>query len=170
MVQALLCRPTSGDVNVKADSAQVHSHLHLLTIMLRMRMVGGWVQYARPEPFNKVRDAIAFGFVDGYCTMESAIVQERAAAHLRLAKQDSQLQEGLGVVVCIEEREAAGEKCQEDDAGGPDVQGGRLILTFQENLGSAETTSSGSICSNPRSGVVLSQSYPVDLSRWAHDT
>ena len=49
-------------------------------------------------------------------------MQGGAALHLAAAEDGRDLGERLGVVVRVEEREAAREEAQEDDAGRPDVE------------------------------------------------
>jgi hypothetical protein len=49
-------------------------------------------------------------------------VQQRALRHLLLAEDHHELEQRLGVVVGVEEREALRQKGQQDDAGRPHVE------------------------------------------------
>jgi len=76
-------------------------------------------------------------------------VQGGAALHLAAAEDGRDLGERLGVVVRVEEGEAAREEAQEDDAGRPDVErcGGererervRKVRISRSDLGKGTTT------------------------------
>lgn len=65
--------------------------------------------------------------------------------HAAPAEDAGDLDHGVDVVGRVEEGEAAGEDGEEDDAGGPDVDLGRLGGAFEEDFGGAEAPGAGSV-------------------------
>jgi hypothetical protein len=100
-------------------------------------------------------------FVKAKLTVDSG-----ASFHLLLANDGSDLHQGFGVVIGLEEGKAPSQEREQDDADRPNIKGflesqlgilsssrGRtygLIGTFEQDLRSSETSSTSSIGSNRR--------------------
>lgn len=115
MVEAFFCSPAPGDVDVKTNPAQIHRHLDVVLVLLRVWVTRGRIEYIGTQFFDEVRDSIAIGILNGDGAVERAVVQEGASTHLGFAKENGEFQQGFDVVVGVEERETLGKEGEQDD-------------------------------------------------------
>lgn len=96
-------------------------------------------------------------------------MEQGAPAHLALAKDDHQLEQGFRVVVSIEEGETPRQEGEKHDACRPNVEGSSLVLALEEHLGSSEASSACTVGADALTGVVFTYADALDLLRWTHD-
>ena len=73
MVENLLCGPSSGDVDMETDSAEIHGQSYFVLVEVWVEMASRSVPNCRIEMLDEVGDPPAFGIVDGDGTVESSI-------------------------------------------------------------------------------------------------
>lgn len=155
MAECLVCRAPARQVNLEAPAADIHGLLHLLDVVVWVGMIWRWVQDTRIESADKVGDPKSFCILERNVAMQCAVVQERCPRDASLSEDDHELKKRFNVVIGIKEWKAACQECKHYDASGPNVNGGRLILALEEDLGSAEATSSGSVGAHTGTSVFL---------------
>ena len=82
-------------------------------------------------------------------------MQQAGRLQAPVAEDAGELEHGVDVVGRVEEGEAAGEHGEEDDAGGPDVDGGPLGGALEEDFGGAEAAGAGAVGAARGPGVVF---------------
>lgn len=100
---------------------------------------------ARDGPLHDLLQQKPFFPDAGQRALEHGAVQLRASLHALLPEDGGDLDDRVDIVRRVEKGEALAQDGEEDDAGGPDVDFGRLSGAFEENFGGAKTSCAGSV-------------------------
>lgn len=143
MTQSLLGTNPSRGVQIHAPRQELHG----LLLLCRER-AGGAVAAAVAAaggPEHDLLEGEALGGDGGDGGVEHAAVQLAGEAHALAAEDGGDLDHGLDVVGAVEEGEALAEHREQDHAGRPDVDLGRLLGALEEDLGRAEAARAGAV-------------------------
>lgn len=97
-------------------------------------MVGRRIEEARVELKDKVRKAKALWLRKWNVAVQHSVMQDGGLVDFLLSEYDHQLEQCFRVIVGVEHGKTLGQKGEENNASRPDIYGGRLILTLEQNL------------------------------------